>query len=136
MQLRWQTLLLLFAVLLLGVGLTLIAYYQFYLVEYHTIPVDFKVARGVGGLDADTDALHFGTLTPGGLGKRNMLVTPARDARLVVSFSGQAAPFMTVQPDNVRVEKGVPLRLNFTLAMPANATPGNYTGEARFYFYR
>jgi len=133
---RWQTLVLLLAVFLLGVGVTLTAYYGLYLQEYRTVSIDFKVARGIGGLDTDTDALHFGTLTPGSTGKRNMMVTPIRDARLVVSFSGMAAPFMSVTPDDVRVTKGVPLRLNFTVVMPANATVGNYSGEARFFFYR
>lgn len=136
MKVKWQTLILFLAIFLFGVGLALTAYYGFYLQEYRTVPIDFRVERGVGGLDADTDALHFGTLTPGGGGWRSMTVTPARDARLVISFSGQAAPFMAVQPDNVLVAEGVPLRLNFTVSMPENVTVGNYTGEARFFFYR
>lgn len=128
--------LLLFALFLAGVGITLSVYYGYYLQEYRTVPVDFHVRKGVAGLNGDTDALHFGTLTPGGTGRRSMMVTPAHAGRLVILFRGEAAPFLSVVPNNVLVEQGLPLRLNFTAALPVDAALGNYTGEARFLFYR
>jgi len=126
----------LIAILLIGIGLALFAYYDFYLVEYRTVHIDFKVATGIGGMNGDTDALHFGTITPGGWSRRFMSVTSSRDARLVISFGGNASPFLEVVPKEMLVQKGVPVSLNFTAVVPENTTEGFYSGKAKFYFYR
>lgn len=127
---------LLFLVILVGVGLSLMVYYGYYLQEYHEVPFDFHVRNGVVGLDADTDALHFGGLTPGGSSQRFMNITPARDARLVILFTGNGSSYVFVNPNNVAVNRGTPITVTFTAAVPANMTLGNYTGVAKFYFYR
>ncbi len=128
--------LILLSVLLLGIGLTLFAYYGFYLLEYREMAVDFRVQHGIIGLDADTDALHFGTIAPGGSSERLMTVTPAHDARLVIVFAGDAAPYLSVDKDDVRVVADEPIALNFTVTLPGNMSDGNYTGTAKLYFYR
>ncbi len=133
--------LVLLSVLLLGVSLTLFAYYGFYLrglfiLEHQEMKVDFRVQQGIIGLDADTDALHFGTIAPGGSSERLMTVTPARDARLVITFAGDAAPYLSVDKNDIRVVEGEPIELNFTVTLPGNMSDGNYTGEAKLYFYR
>lgn len=133
---RWQTIILLLSIFLFGVSMTLIAYFGFYLTEYQNVPLDFLVQHGVAGMDLDTDALHFGTVPPGGVARRSMTVTPVRDARLLVRFRGAAAQFMSVAPNNIMVHEGVPFLLNFTVTIPENTSEGNYTGEARFFFFR
>lgn len=127
---------LLLSLLLLGIGLTLIVYYGFYLREVRTIPYDFHIKQGVAGLNAETDALHFGTLGPGGTSQRTLNVTPTDDCWLVVSFEGNGSSYLRVEKNKIPLNAGEPLQLVFTVVVPSDAQLGNYSGTARFFFYR
>lgn len=131
-----KLLLLLLAILLFGIGLTLIVWHTFILLEYQEVPYDFAVERGVAGLNADGDALHFGSIPPGGAGKRSMTVTPSRDARLVVKPSGDASSFVIPDWNDRVVTAGEPVRLDFTVEVPGDAEEGRFEGVVKFYFYR
>jgi hypothetical protein len=135
---KWQRLVLvLLLIILVGVNLTLILYpyYGNYLQEYHEVPFDFQVRNGVVGLNTNNDALHFGALTPNSWSKRFMNITPARDARLVIIFTGNGSFYVTADPNDIAVEKGRVVAVTFTAMAPANITFGNYTGVAQFYLY-
>ena len=122
--------------LLLGVGLGLLGYYGFYLQEYREIPYDFDVRVGGIGINAGTDAIHFGGVNPGGSGYRFMNITAAHDGRLVIAFKGDGASYLYADPNNVRVSRGQPLRVQLSIAVPDDARLGNYSGVAKFYFYK
>ena len=131
-----KDLLLLLAIFLLGVGITLFAYYGFYLQEYREVPVDFKVEKSVLGLVVDNDSLHLGTISPGNTGYRSMTITPSEDARLVIRLSGNASAYVSPSQNDFPVFKGRQARLNFTATVPIDLPPGRYNGTAKFYFYR
>ncbi len=88
------------------------------------------------GLNADADALHFGTLSPGGSSQRRMTIVAAHDARLVIEMEGNLSPFVAPERNDFRVTAGEPVRLRFQASVPAGAPEGWYEGRARFSFYR
>lgn len=133
---KLSVIMVLLSILLLGVGLTLFVYYGFYLKEYHTVPYDFHVENRVVGMNVDTDALHFGTVSPGGNSRRVMTITPSSDSRLVINFVGDGAGYLSVDKNNLLVLQGKQINVTFRVTIPENASVGNYSGKARFFFYR
>ncbi len=131
-----RLLVIIFSVLIVGITATMTYYYGFYLLEYHEIPVDFNVKQGLVGINTDSDALHMGGIGPGGYSRRRMTIEPAQDARLVIRVTGGAAPYVAPETNNLAVRAGEPLELMFVAAIPVNTTEGNYTGTAKFYFFR
>ena len=126
----------LFLILLIGVGATLTYYYGYYLLEYREIPVDFGVEARVAGLNTDVDALHFGTLSPGGTSQRHLIIASAKDARLVIKSVGETGPYVFPDQNNLDVSAGEPVNLTFTAAVPTDILLAKYTGVVKFYFYR
>jgi hypothetical protein len=120
----------------IGVELTILFYYGYYLQEYQELSVDFSVHPGVVGLNADTDALHFGSFAPGSSSRRSVVVEPAHNGRLVITFTGNASPYLSVDPNDFSLSKGSQARLTFVAAAPDGTPVGNYTGKAKFSIYR
>ena len=136
MDSRLRLVFVLLCCLVVGIALTAFVYYQFYLMEYHEVGVDFLVREREVGFNTDTDALHFGHIPPGGKSWRRMLITPVHDSRLVIRFSGDAAPMIRMDQSVFDAQEDVPLNITFYAQPPKNATVGPYNGTAHFYFYR
>jgi hypothetical protein len=133
-----KNLLALFAlIILIGISLALSVFYGYYLREYRTIPFDFHIETGkLVGLNANADALHFGTMPPGSSSRRNVTVTAVADSRLVFRFSGNGSAYLRVNPSELILTKGVPMNISFFLSTPDTLPDGNYSGIVKFYFFR
>ncbi len=131
-----HVILLIACLVIVGVFGTLTYYFGFYMLERHEIPIDFRVEKGVAGIDADSDALHFGAIPPGGYSRRRMDIVPAHDARLVITIEGDAAGMTAPSRNDFLVSEGKQVELEFRTDIPTDAAEGNYTGTAVFTFYR
>jgi len=120
---------------LIGIGIALFGYYAVYLLEHQEVGYDFTVKNEVG-IVGDHDILHLGGVPPGGKGARSITVTPARDSRLVVRFSGTGTDYLFVDRNDILVTAGEPVALTFSAEPPADAPLGNYSGTVDFFFYR
>ncbi len=114
------------------------------LFSYYAIPkkvsglaMDMAVKPKTLGLNADTDALHFGIIPPGNSGFRKIVVNSKEHYRIVVEASDkELVDWMTVSENNFIMEPGTTKELEVTIDVPKNATEGNYTGDLIISFYR
>ena len=101
------------------------------------IPMDVEVRRNVMGFNTDTDALHFGGLSPGDRVERwvNISNDNTFSIRVTTRFSGDTARFAFADQDFV-LQPGE-LRDHSIVLRPDPDTPeGNYTGTALITFRR
>ena len=101
-----------------------------------TIDASIKVkiipGRGMLGLNADTDSLKFGVVSPGMIATRKVTVQHPRKAMASIAMKGQLSSWTAVSPSVVELEAGETKEVLFEVAVPAEALVGNYTGEAVF----
>lgn len=117
-------------------SLTIIFYSFYNIKEIKTIDMDLKVGDYVG-INTDTDALHFGTINPGGFGTRSVLLSNNYDTTLKVKIKvyGDLAEFVSVQ-NNFVLLKNETKKIPFIVSIPQEAVYGNYTGKAVFILKR
>jgi hypothetical protein len=104
--------------------------------EQRSIPMDLKVISSGAGMNADTDALHFGALVPGASSSRTITLTPIYAGRLVIRLDGDLESWVVVDKNHVDLFPGEEVSLTFTATPPPDAAIGYYDGEARFFIYR
>ena len=93
---------------------------------------DFNVT-GNPGFKLDTDAMHFGGITPGGNSKRPMTITTAEDYLVKIRFEGDGS--LIVSENNFIIEANEEKTLEFTLT-PTTSELGYYSGTIFFDFYK
>ena len=107
--------------------------YSFYVIEeIKTIDMYLKVDDYVG-INVDTDALHFGTVSPGGSGTRSVFLSNnyGKSLKVEIKVYGDLAEFVSVEKSLV-LSKNETKKISFTASIPKNALYGNYTGRAVF----
>lgn len=129
---KWLYTIVIASVLLVGITI----YLQTRLIEYREVPVHLRVIEGGIGFTTDNDALRFGHIPVGGSAERDMTITSPHDARLIISFSGETAPFASVTQPEILLVAQRPVNVTFYARIPDNTTLGDYNGTAEFYFYR
>ncbi len=89
------------------------------------------------GFDIGTDALRFGSLSPGNSAKRNVDITNNYDfpLKIKVLISENIVDLIRADSD-ITVESGKNITIPVTLAIPKNFSDGNYTGKIRFEMYK
>ena len=95
------------------------------------IPMDVKVRRNVMAFNTDTDALHFGGLSPGERVERWVNISNGNTfpVRVTTRFSGDTARFAFADQDFVLQPEE--FRSHSIILQPGQDTPeGNYTGTA------
>lgn len=84
------------------------------------------------GLNADTDALKFGAISPGMAATRKVTVQHPEPAAVAVLMKGELAPWTTISPSQFEVQRGEVQEVLFDVQVPPWTAVGNYTGKAVF----
>jgi len=118
------------------IAITFLIYSEYYLIDYKVIPADIRVST-YAGLNADADALHFGTIpSKGGFSIRKITLNSDEKARLEIKID-KDVDWLSVNKNNIIVVPGEPVELNFTGVEPSNYTLNEtYSTNVKFYFYR
>ncbi len=88
--------------------------------------------RGMIGLNADTDALRFGVVSPGISSSRPVKVQHPTAAEVIVTMKGDLAHWTSISPAQFNLTVGETKEVYFEVAPPFYAAPGEYTGQAVF----
>ena len=91
-------------------------------------------SRALIGLNADRDALKFGSVSPFTLATRKVIIQHPENARVFVVMAGQLQSWTTVTPSNFTVQKDEIKEVQFDVNVPEEALDGNYTGVVVFCF--
>lgn len=107
-------------------------------VEVKKFDVMFKVDRSItAGFDVGTDALRFGSLSPGSGAKRNVDVVNNYDFPLKVKvLVSKNLVGLVNSGSDFAVQPGENISIPVTLNIPADFEDGNYTGEIKFEMYK
>ena len=108
-------------------------FYNYY--EVREIDMVLEVAPKLG-FNTETDKLNFGANFPGNSCRRFMDISFPKKTRVVIGFKGQFADWVSVDDNGFMLDPDEIKHLSFTANIPQNASEGNYTGKARFYFKR
>ena len=126
--------LLLLCVLLLSVSLALL-YYSSRIFDVQYIPMDMKVST-VGGINADSDAIHFGKVTSPGGGDRYIVVSNAYTQPLTVfiSASGNIKPWVSLNETRFTLEPSEKRGIKVSVNLPAGVEQRTYNGTLKIIF--
>ena len=132
---------LLFSALLISVGVTLIYFNAYVLVEKKVVPIDFEVISGKRiGMTIDSDALHFGRIPIGGGASRYFTVRNQADFDMSVSIGIDADfnEWVSVDPAHQYfvLGPGNESRITVKLSIPDDAVAKQYNGSMIVLFKR
>lgn len=88
------------------------------------------------GINLDTDRLYFGTVSPGGMGKRELTVKSDKASYGVVKTNGENGAWIMANPQAFYMEGGTNRTIQFIASVPEGMMRGNYTGLATVTLYR
>lgn len=115
---------------IIGIGIGVIGYHAFNVVEVERIPIVFGVEEGVSGVIVEDQYLHFGVFTPGGGAQKIIRLTSPVERRYVITIHGDAKGVVFADPATGSLVPGVTTNVTFIARAPTNMSEGNYTGEA------
>jgi hypothetical protein len=114
-----------------------IAFWHWYILGIKIVPIDVQVTNeSLLGFNADTDALHFGTLSARGSGTRKTTVVTAERAVVVIKTEGAAGKWVRVSENNILIEPNERHDIIFELTVPEGTSPGAYNGTATITYHR
>ena len=90
--------------------------------------------RRMIGFNTDTDGLKFGVVSSGALIEREVTVHYDHNAEVNVLAEGSLASLMSAKPSSFYLPANTSQKVTFTITVPENALPGNYTGKVTFCF--
>lgn len=90
--------------------------------------------KNVIGLNADTDSLQFGVVSPGVTARRSIKVHHSVPANARVSMEGPLGAWTSISPSAFSLADNQSLEVFFTVFVPLSATEGDYIGNATFCF--
>ena len=136
MTTRLKVVLLLLFVLIIGVGLTIIFFYNYYLLNITTINATVSIVEGISGFDAGNQSLNFAHLSLGNTAMKSFIITADRNVLVRVRANGDIAQFLNFSEENFYMNSGEYKHVNVTIHIPEHVTLGNYSGKVLVYFYR
>lgn len=82
------------------------------------------------GFNIDTDAIYFGTVTPGGSSERIVTInnTEQYSTRVRILTGGDLAQWVSASENNFRINPLEERNITLKVKVPANTSYGNYTG--------
>ncbi|MEE9405960.1 MAG: hypothetical protein V3V26_00980 [Candidatus Aenigmarchaeota archaeon] len=102
--------------------------------EITEVRMHLKVSNYTG-FNLDTDALYFGTISPGGSGTRELnLVNGEGEKRTMVFLIGELGKWVYPAENNFIIGKNSNRSLKFTVVVPQDAEFGEYEGTVRLVF--
>jgi hypothetical protein len=112
-------------------------FWHWYIIDIKTVPIDVQVTNeSLLGFNADTDALHFGTVNPTGGGTRKTTVVSSHPVIVVIKTEGPAGKWVRVSENNIALEPNERRDIIFELTVPAGTAPGSYNGTAIITYHR
>lgn len=90
--------------------------------------------RRIIGLNADTDSLKFGTVSPQTVARRSVYITNDRDATVTVFMEGDFALWVNITPQEFTLKSGQNQEVQFAVRVPDYPENGDYTGQVIFCF--
>lgn len=97
-----------------------------------SIKVKVLTNLGMIGLNADTDSLKFGVVSPGISAQRYVLFQHSKPAKVVVTMNGDLEAWTGITPAEFTITPEETKEVHFDVNVPVTAAPGNYTGTAVF----
>ena len=93
-------------------------------------PIHVKVEKGVAGFNV-TDKLEFGSIPPGGSGRKTIMVgnTFAESRSIYFSAQGDTAAWVSVSKNPFSLEPGKTVDIDVFLSVPPDAKEGDYYGN-------
>lgn len=85
------------------------------------------------GLNADTDSLNFGVVSPTASAKRSINAQYSKKADVSVKAEGDFSEWVSIEPAEFSLD-GNTEKVTFDVKVPANAAEGVYTGRMVFCF--
>lgn len=123
------------AIALAASGITSLAFFYSAYHAVEEIPISIEVGPKLG-ITSDADHLNFGTNRPGNENRRFIEVSSAKQSRVVVTFSGDIAPWMETSENNFTLEPEQIKQLTISAHIPSDAEYGKVTGLATVYYHR
>jgi|SRR3989338_5711968 len=127
---------LLWIAFLLLIMFTSILYFSLHiLVGVQTIPIEFTVGNHIG-INADNDALHFGTMPPGSNGFRSIVVQNSHCilCSVEIRVNPELASWIFLSEEQFALKKGEYKEVVVYVYVPEEASYGKYEGMLSIYF--
>ena len=110
-------------------GFGFLIYFNTYMSKTSRIGMDVNVGN-VTGFNVDADAIHFGTLTKGSAGKRELNLTGDEFRRKVYLFKkGEFSDWVYFSENKFYLEPHESKLIEVTAVIPNEAEFGSYKGE-------
>lgn len=90
--------------------------------------------RRIVGLNADTDSLKFGTVSPQTVARRSVYVTNNKDAKVTVFMEGNFASWVNITPNVFKIKANTNQEVAFAVRVPDYPENGDYAGNVIFCF--
>jgi hypothetical protein len=132
---KLRLVILLILIFILGMSLTLSAYFMYMVEDTKTIPYEFIVDEYVG-LKADNDAFYFGAVQPTGNSKREFYVSSEQEVNVFISATGDGAEWISVSENAFLLAADEPKQLFLYVGIPADAEFKEYEGQISLLFLR
>ncbi len=110
--------------------ITGIVYNSYNIYKIETIDVDYNITEGgTIGINADTDAIHFGRVSPGFSAEREFTVSSDKDAVIITELKG--IDYVSLNPSYAQIKAGEKISFKVYLNIPENALVGYHKGEIK-----
>ncbi len=90
--------------------------------------------RSIIGLNADTDSLAFGKVSPSAGVRRSVVVNYTEDATVHIFMDSPFASWVSITPHDFNLSAGQSQEVNFNVNVPAYTPDASYTGTVVFCF--
>jgi len=85
------------------------------------------------GVNADADAIWFGTVPPAGKGTRQLSFGEGNVGLVVIKTSGELARWVSVSDNNFIIEANATKTVKVIVSVPADAERRDYVGKLNVY---
>jgi len=85
------------------------------------------------GVNADADAIWFGTVPPAGKGTRQLSFGEGNAGLVVIKTSGELAKWVSVSDNNFIIEANATKTVKVIVSVPADAERRDYVGKLNVY---
>jgi len=89
------------------------------------------------GFDTGLDKLKFGWIAPGGSSEKGInVVNKGTAAQVVIKTDGDFKDWLDIQNTSFKLAANEAIEIPVIARVPFDATPGDYNGTLKVYFYR
>jgi hypothetical protein len=128
--------LLLLLIFVIGVGATVLFYYNYVVLDIRSIGATVSVVEGVSGFDTSNKSLNFARISPGSGAIKYIDINTNKDVKVNIYAEGNISQFITFSEQQFNMQKNNHKQVVVMLDVPIDTQLGNYSGNVRVYFYR